>query len=181
MSEKEKVEKKEEATKEEEKEEKKEEKQDKKASKKESKKEEKQEEQKPKEKLRKYKARNKRRFWWFVLFASMIAVSVFGFMNKEMGLGLVFLGFSLVGLCGLLFSPVRYIFTRKGVTIVYYFKIREEIEWWEVDKLSKGKSHYTIKYKRKKKYPFFVNSEILRTRRTKKLLQKLYVKEISKD
>lgn len=138
------------------------------------------------EKLKKYKALNTHMVLWLFLFISLTILSVYSFIGKETGLAVAFLIFAVISISPILFTPIYYIFTQKDITIVYLFRIKEKIEWWEIKSITEkggwiggnGTPHYSISYPKRKKRPFFVTGEIIKTRRTKKLLKKFYIKEI---
>ena len=138
------------------------------------------------EKIKKYRALNTHIILWFFLFASLSVLGALSFIAKEKTLAVGLLIFAAISISPLLFSPIYYIFTKKDVTIVYLFGIKEKIEWWETKSVTEegsyfggnGLPHYHISYPKRKKRPFFVTGEITKTRRTKKLLKKLYIKEI---
>ena len=138
------------------------------------------------EKLKKYRALNTHIILGLFLFVSLSVLAVFGFIEKENGLAIGLSIFAAISISPLLFTPIYYIFTKKDVTIVYLFGIKEKIEWWETKSVTEegsyfggnGLPHYHISYPKRKKRPFFVTGEITKTRRTKKLLKKLYIKEI---
>ena len=79
------------------------------------------------------------------------------------------------------------VFSDKHVEIVYNFGQREKIKWCDIRNIlligswiekGYGPPHYVIAYERVEKRLFFVNGEIPKTRKTKKLLKKYYKKEI---
>ena len=138
------------------------------------------------QKLRKYRALNNHIILWLSLFAVLLSFAIFSLIGKESSLAIAFFICALISVSPLLFSPIYYVFTKKGVTIVYHFGIKEEIEWWETKSITEkgswsggnGLPHYHIAYAKKKKRRFFVTGDIARTHRTKRLLKKLYIKEI---
>ncbi len=138
------------------------------------------------QKIRKYRALNTHIFLWISMSALLGAFAVFSFFGKEARLAAVFFAFAIISLSPMAFAPIYYVFTKKGVTIVYFFGIKEEIEWWETKSIvEKGRwfsgnslPHYHINYPKKKKRRFFVTGDITKTHRTKRLLKKLYIKEI---
>ena len=138
------------------------------------------------EKLKRYRALNTHIVLWLLLFALLSVLTAFCIVGKEKGLAIGFSIFAVISISPLLFTPIYYVFTKKDVTIVYLFGIKEKIEWWETKSITEkgswlggnGMPHYSISYPKRKKRPFFVTGEITKTRRTKKLLKKLYIKEI---
>ena len=133
------------------------------------------------EKLKEYRATNKRVFVWVFAIMVMICLAVLCFIKEMVTPGLVVIGISWLFFLPIIFTPVKYLFTKKDVTIVYFFNVNEHIEWSEVKKIVQQGKYYKIIYKRTRKYPFYVSSEIIKTRRTRKLLNKLYKKEIHKS
>lgn len=137
-------------------------------------------------KLRKYRALNNNVILWLSLFVIFLSLAIFSLVGKENILAIAFFVFAVISTSPMLFSPIYYVFTKKGVTIVYHFGIKEEIEWWETKSITEkgswfggnGLPHYHIAYAKKKKRRFFVTGEIAKTHRTKRLLKKLYIKEI---
>ncbi len=83
----------------------------------------------------------------------------------------------------LLISPTHYIFSSDNVVICHPFKRRETIRWGDIRSISKygswlypehnGFTHYKIYYRHEKER-LFLNGEICRNRKTKRLLQKYY-------
>lgn len=82
-----------------------------------------------------------------------------------------------------LISPTYYIFSNEKVVICHPFKRRETICWDDIRRIKRYRSwynrsgirynHYKIYYRHEKEVPF-LNGEICRSKRTKKLLQKYY-------
>ena len=136
------------------------------------------------EKVKRYKAINTHIILWVLLFVSLGVLSVYTFLGKENKLAIVFLVFAIIGISPVIFSPTHYIFTQKSITIVYLFGVKERVEWWEIRKITEtGEgfgAHYNIKYSKKKKHPFFATGEIIKNRRTRKLLERFYIKDIKK-
>ncbi len=73
------------------------------------------------------------------------------------------------------------------VEIVYNFGLREKIKWSDIRNIllmgswvlsGGGPPHYVIAYQRVEKRLFFVNGEIPKTIKTKRLLKKYYKKRI---
>lgn len=134
--------------------------------------------------VKRYKAINTHIILWVLLFISLSALSVYTFIGKENKLAIVFLVFAIISISPVIFSPTHYIFTQKSITIVYLFGIKERAEWWEIRKITEtGEgfgAHYNIKYQKKKKHPFFATGEIIKNRRTRKLFERFYIKDIKK-
>ncbi len=110
-------------------------------------------------------------------------VASFGVWADEIGfiiLG-VLLALSFVGI--ILVSPVYYVFSSENVAICHPFKRREIICWEDIRSIDKygswfyskldGYTHYKIYYRHEKEV-LFLDGEICRSRKTKRLLQKYY-------
>ncbi len=123
------------------------------------------------------------------IFAYSFAVFV-GFLGASFGLETeepFFIVFGiliiLVFVFLLLISPTHYVFSNEGVVICHPFKRREAILWEDIRSINKygswfyhtssGLTHYKIYYRHEKEV-IFLNGEICRSRRTKRLLQKYY-------
>lgn len=89
-----------------------------------------------------------------------------------------------VGYLVLLFIlPTYYVFSSESVVICHPFKRRETIYWEDIRSINKygswsnpkfmGLPHYKIYYRHEKEV-LFLNGEICRSRKTKRLLQKYY-------
>lgn len=130
------------------------------------------------EKIKEYSAKNRRASLWTALLITMLAIAVVCFFYDLIVPGFVLAGVGAVCIVPIMLSPLRYIFTKKDVTIVYCFGVKERVEWYEVKRIALVGKHYKLQYKPKRKYPFFVSGEIIKTRKTKKYLNKLYKKEI---
>jgi hypothetical protein len=89
-----------------------------------------------------------------------------------------------VGYLALLFIlPTYYVFSEEKLVICHPFKRREVIFWEDIRSISRygswsnpkfmGLPHYKIYYRHEKEV-LFLNGEICRSRKTKRLLQKYY-------
>lgn len=118
---------------------------------------------------------------FFIAFGSLMIS--FGLWIDElifavMGAVLV-LGFVVV----IMVSATHYIFSKESVVICHPFNRKETICWEDIRSINKygtwinttglGLPHYKIYYRHEKEV-IFLNGEICRSRRTKKLLQKYY-------
>ena len=109
--------------------------------------------------------------------------SCFGFEIEEIIFAVGGIVIALIFIFLLLISPTHYIFTNEKLVICHPFKRREIILWEDVTgtmsfgswfrKSLFGLPHYKIYYRHKKEI-IFLNGEICRSRRTKKLLKKYY-------
>lgn len=122
-------------------------------------------------------------FFILMLFLSM-GISCFGEADMWMGIG--FLACGLVPVFYLSTSPWCYIFTDDSVEIQYHFGLREVIRWDTIRSITAsgswigggGLPQYALAYPSKEKIPFFMNGEIVKNRKTKKLLAQYYHREI---
>lgn len=118
----------------------------------------------------------------FAVFVGFL-FSCFGFEIEEAIFVVVGIAIVLIFVFLLLISPTHYIFTNEKLIICHPFKRRETILWEDVTGVNSfgswfrrslfGLPHYKIYYRHKKEI-VFLNGEICRSRRTKKLLEKYY-------
>ena len=112
-----------------------------------------------------------------------ILIAIFSAKDEEIWLAVGFAAFTLLPLFVFLISPMYYVFSEEGVKIIYLWGEKEEIEWtsvrsieiegsWMVGRM--GFPHYHVAYPQNKKLMFFMNGDISKTRRTKKLIKKYY-------
>lgn len=114
----------------------------------------------------------------------------FGFLLVSFGLWSDEIIFTLCGIfivlgliMSLLVSSTHYVFTDEYVVICHPFKRKEIIQWADVRRirlynsrfyrLGRGFNFYKIYYHHKKE-EIFLNGEICRSRKTKRLLEKYY-------
>ncbi len=114
----------------------------------------------------------------------------FGFLLVSFGLWIEETIFTIFGiLIALVFvvllfiSPVYYAFSNDSLIICHPFKRREIIYWEDIRSINKygswsnpkfmGLPHYKVYYRHDKE-ALFLNGEICRSRKTKRLLQKYY-------
>ena len=120
------------------------------------------------------------------LFVTFIALAVSCIHEKEIGLTVGFFVAALLPVFGFLIFPVYYVFSEESVKIIYLWGQIEEIEWSSIRSIALygswsgggGPPHYEIAYPTNKKRAFFVNGEISKTRKTKRLIKKYYKKNI---
>ena len=121
------------------------------------------------------------------LFAIFAAISISCISEKEIGLFVGFLVATLLPTFVFLISPVYYVFSEESVKIIYLWGQKEEIKWNAIRSitlygswLSRGDAtpHYHIAYPTNKRRAFFINGDIAKTRKTKKLITKYYKKNI---
>ena len=130
---------------------------------------------------------NKHLIFFAFVFAVLVMLTVVSALEGELWLAVGFGVFSLLPIFAFLFSPWYYIFSDTEVTIVYLFGIKDTICWYKVKSITEigswfrrggGLPNYVLFFERKEKRPFFVNGEISKTLRTKKLIKKYWAKEI---
>ena len=122
-----------------------------------------------------------------VLFVIFTTISIFCISEKELGLSVGFLIMALLLIFLLLISPMYYVFSEENVEIIYLWGQKEEIKWDIIRSITLygswisrggGPPHYHIAYPTSKKRAFFINGDISKTRKTKKLIAKYYKKNI---
>lgn len=135
----------------------------------------------------KYIALNTHLILVLILFITLLSLFISGAIEQDMELCVFSVIFLLVPICAFLVSPLYIVFSDRYVEIVYNFGQREIIKWCDIRKIyimgswiqnSGGPPHYVIVYPRYEKRLFFVNGEIPKTRKTKRLLKRYYKKEI---
>ena len=122
-----------------------------------------------------------------VLFLIFITIAIFCINENEIGMVVGFLIAALLPIFVFLISPVYYIFSEESVTITYLFGQKEEIKWNSIRSITLYGSwmsrcdmtpHYHIAYPTNIKRAFFINGDISKTRKTKRLIKKYYRKDI---
>ena len=122
-----------------------------------------------------------------VLFLIFITIAISCINENEIGMVVGFLIAALLPIFVFLISPVYYIFSEESVTITYLFGQKEEIKWNSIRSItlygswiSRGGAtpHYHIAYPTNKKRSFFINVDISKTRKTKRLIKKYYKNNI---
>lgn len=114
----------------------------------------------------------------FLIF-SALAVA---FFSDGIGWGIFFMLIALLPIFIIVVSPLRYEYSKKSVTIVYVFGDREIIPWTSVRNITLYGSwishldclpYYQVVYGHKKQ-KFYMNGEIIKSRKNKKLIEKFY-------
>ena len=122
-----------------------------------------------------------------VLFIVFLGLCISCAIESDIGLSIMFGIFVLLPVFVFAISPLYFVFSDEYVEIIYNFGQREKIKWSDIRSISLmgswigaggGLPHYVIAYPRKEKRLFFVVGEIQKTRKTKKLIEKYYKKEI---
>ena len=127
----------------------------------------------------KFVALNTQNFIWMFLLVLFVALSVICFTDRSIVMGIIFLVISAAPVAVILLSPLYYVFTDEGVTIVYTIGGQEIIDWKKVNTVryfgswiakGSGSPHYYIAHygDKTKRY---MNSEIAKTMKTKKLME----------
>jgi hypothetical protein len=126
----------------------------------------------------------------FLLLLVFIGLANFFLLDSEDGdafLSIVGIMISAVPVFAIVISPVIYIFEDDKLTIVYCLGIKEVITWKEIRSIKKmggwfrkgrGLPVYEVTYPKKRKTPFFVEGCIVSNRKTSKLLNEHYKKNI---
>lgn len=120
--------------------------------------------------------------YFFAVFVGFL-FSSFGFEIEEIVFIVGGIVIALIFIFLLLVSPTHYIFSDEKIIICHPFKRREVIPWEDITGINSfgswfyktlfGLPHYKIYYRHEKEV-IFLNGEICRNRRTKRLLQKYY-------
>ena len=114
-----------------------------------------------------------------ILIFSALAVAFF--MSGD-AWGILFLLIALLAAFIALVSPLYFQFSYKSVTIVYVLGDRETIPWTSVRNITLygswiehfgGFPYYQVAYGHKKQ-KFYINGEITKSRKNKKLIEKFY-------
>lgn len=129
---------------------------------------------------KKYTALNTQNFVWLFLVALLTFLSVICFLDGAVIIGIVFALVAATGVFVIVISSVYYVFTDESVTIVYLLGDKETIPWSSIRSatlfgswMSKGSGspHYHIAYGHDGINKFYVNGEIAKTMKTKKLME----------
>ena len=134
-------------------------------------------------KAEKYIALNYHSFaFLYAVFVGLL-FSSFGFEIEEAIFVVGGIGIVLIFVFLLLISPTHYVFTNEKLVICHPFRRRETILWEDIRSINKygswfyktlfGLPHYKIYYRHEKEV-IFLNGEICRSRKTKRLLEKYY-------
>ena len=122
-----------------------------------------------------------------VLFMIFMTISISCISENEIGMTVGFLIASLLPIFVFLISPVYYVFSEENITITYLLGQKEEIKWNSIRSITLYGSwlsrvgatpHYHIAYPTNEKRAFFINGDISKTRKTKRLIKKYYKKNI---
>lgn len=129
-----------------------------------------------------------------ILFIILIAVFSYvsiGLLSSEGDSPLLSLcGFSLVAVFvfAILISPLVFVFDDDNLTIIYVLGTKEIIPWKEIRSITKlggwfggkgkGMPTYKIAYPKSKKGPFYVDSSVSCSFKTKRLMKLYYGKKI---
>lgn len=136
---------------------------------------------------KKYIAFNTHLIFCILLFAVFFCIFISCAMEKEIVLCIISAIFALFHIFVFVISPLYFVFSDECVEIIYNFGQRERIMWNSIRDIylmgnwfgrTGGSPRYVIAYPRKGKKLFFINGEIPKTRKTKKLIEKYYKKKI---
>lgn len=130
---------------------------------------------------------NSHLIFMFFLFFVFLRMTIEFAMENEIGFSIVG---SILVLIPILFvfmiSPLYITFSEESVEIIYNFGQREQILWNDIRSITlrggwivgNGFPRYEVAYPRNGKRWFFVDGDIPKTRKTKKLIKMYYKKEI---
>ena len=135
---------------------------------------------------KKYIAFNTQLFYVALGFLLFLVCCIAAFTEKAYAIGIFCLGLCLFYIFIFLISPIYTVFTAQDITAVYFWGVREQFPLNQIRSITKagswlsrqGPPEYRIAYPKKKKTPFFADSSIPKTRKTKKLLKQFYRKDI---
>ena len=128
---------------------------------------------------KKVKAINTQNFIWLFCFAILLMIAVVCFVDGSWIAGIIFSVLAIMPVSVVLLSPLYYVFTDEGVTIVYTLGGEEKISWQKVNKVKlfsswlakgSGSPHYYISHDGDKSKGY-MSSEIAKTMKTKKLME----------
>ena len=128
---------------------------------------------------KKVKAINTQNFIWLFCFAILLMIAVVCFVDGSWIAGIIFSVLAIMPVSVVLLSPLYYVFTDEGVTIVYTLGGEEKISWQKVNKVKlfsswlakgSGSPHYYISHDGDKPKGY-MSSEIAKTMKTKKLME----------
>lgn len=128
---------------------------------------------------KKVKAINTQNFIWLFCFAILLMIAVACFVDGSWIAGIIFSVLAIMPVSVVLLSPLYYVFTDEGVTIVYTLGGEEKISWQKVNKVKlfsswlakgSGSPHYYISHDGDKPKGY-MGSEIAKTMKTKKLME----------
>lgn len=140
-----------------------------------------------KRKNEKHMAFNTHLILYLLAIILFLRLSIYFAIEQEIDLSVFFAIVLLLPIFVFLTSPLYIVFSDMHVEIVYNFGLREKIKWSDIRNIllmgswvlsGGGPPHYVIAYQRVEKRLFFVNGEIPKTRKTKRLLKKYYKKRI---
>ncbi len=118
---------------------------------------------------------------YLVGFLVFLALAV-AFFTDGIGWGIFFMLIALIPIFIIVVSPLRYEYSKKSVIIVYVLGDREIIPWSSVRNITLYGSwishldcfpYYQVAYGHKKQ-KFYMNGEITKSRKNKKLIEKFY-------
>lgn len=120
-----------------------------------------------------------------IMFSIFLGLSISCAAEGSPGPAIFFAVLALLPVFVLLISPLFYVFTEEQVKIVYPLGQKEIIPWQSVRSISllgswAGSGHpcYHLAYPHQDHQPFYVNSEISKTRKTRRLIKRYYKREI---
>ena len=128
-----------------------------------------------------YTAFNTHLFLPIGMFLIFLFIAIIFAKDGEIGGAIVFAIVALLAIFIFLISPLYMVFSYKEVKIVYVMGQKEIIRWTDVRNiasyggfLSNHEPYYALSYPKNQKTLFFVNGEIPKTLKTKKLIKKFF-------
>ena len=135
-----------------------------------------------------YTAFNTRLFFIIAMFLFFVFIAYTCFIEREIGAGIGFSIASLLPVFVFIISPLYMVFSHKEIKIVYVLGQIETIQRTDIRNImslggfcskSEPLPYYSISYRRSEKQPFFVNGELPKTFRVKRLMKKYYKDKLS--
>ena len=132
---------------------------------------------------KKYIAFNTQLLFLLFVFLFFLCGCIALFAENAYGLAVFFLCVCLLPVIIFLISPMYIVFTAQEITIVYLWGIKECVAWRQIHSITEhgswilhggGLPEYHISYPQKEKYPFFIQHNVPKTRKTKKLIKHFY-------
>ena len=130
-----------------------------------------------------YTAFNTRLFLIIAMFLLFVFIAYTCFIEREIGIGIGFSIASLLPVFVFIISPLYMVFSHKEIKIVYVLGQIETIQRTDIRNIMsfggfcseyEPLPYYEISYPKSKKQPFFVDGEIPKTFKVKRLMKKYY-------
>ncbi len=129
---------------------------------------------------------------YLLLLALYVGLGVYFLSDKEIGnivLSVICFVLAALPIVSIIISPAVFVFDDDKLTIVYFLSLTEVIYWSEIRSVvkrggsllgqtGKGLPEYEIIYPHRPSTPFFIDSCIIRNKKTAKLLKRYCKKNI---